>query len=53
MSLKERFKKWLKKAVDFLQLGYDRQKVSEMYADQWIECDEYLKRIRELDEKHE
>ena len=49
MKLRERWRK----IVEVLELGYARQSITEMYSDGYIDCKEYLKRIRELDEKHE
>ena len=47
MKLRE---KW-RKLVEVLELGYTRQSITEMYSDGYIDCKEYLKRIRELDEE--
>ena len=46
-------RKWLKKVLDFLELGYSRQRIHEMLADGWIDYKEYIQRLKELDEKHE
>ena len=47
MKLRERWRK----LVEVLELGYARQSITEMYAGGYIDCKEYLKRIRELDEE--
>ena len=49
MKLRERWRK----IVEVLELGYARQSITEMYAGGYIDCKEYLKRIRELDENHD
>jgi len=33
------------------ELGYARQSITELYVDGHIDCKEYLRRIKELDEK--